>query len=328
MASSEVDQKFLGTFAKNIGNDNPLLSAMLFKVLGLSVLLSKQLLEARHLRETDPSIQSKQLLDLCLHITWLTREGLRIIEQYIIPMVATFSELKVLSYKIRASFYHVYVLFHNQPSISQEPIPPSKRPSTPPGLASPRSKLDKGKALEHVTPYSDPQPPSSLQGGPVGGEPPPANFLVPAQDFLPTAFQCFVEVSDLSEKHLWGSHPLRLSVKLEFTAFLFDCVHDYEASRNLAKATIAEVYNSQEGMDEEMFEDAAELVATLGRMARRGESVTGDIGEEAMSAGERASVGGTGTGSASGRTIVPGIAVGGITTPQPAFPSSDMLNPI
>lgn len=345
MASSEVDQKFLGTFAKNIGNDNPLLSSMLFKVLGLSVILSRQLVEARKLRRTDPSAQPKESLDLCLHIIWLTREGLRIVEQYIMPMVSKSSELKVLSYKMRASFYHVYVLFHNQSSLNPEPIP-QKRPSTPPGLTSPqRARQDKGKAPELASPCSDsgqsPQPPPPLQGGPVGGtlpiEPPPANFLVPAQEFVPIALQCFREASELSEKHLWGSHPLRLSVKVEFTTFLYDCMHDYEASRNLAKATIAEVYKAQEGMDDAMFEDAAELVGILGKISKRGEPGNVDVDESTAGLGGGGSTPGignvsrtgSGTGSGSERTIGPdAIGVAALHAAQPVFPSSDIVNPI
>jgi hypothetical protein len=38
----------------------------------------------------------------------------------------------------------------------------------------------------------------------------------------------------------------------------------------MAKATIAEVYNAAEGMDDEMFEDAAQLVGILGKMMKRG----------------------------------------------------------
>lgn len=82
-----------------------------------------------------------------------------------------------------------------------------------------------------------------------------------------TAFQ---EANDLAEKLLWGSHPLRLSVKTEFSAFLYDCAKDADRSRRLAKNTIAEVYNATEGMDDEMFEDAAELVGTLGKFMKRG----------------------------------------------------------
>ena len=80
----------------------------------------------------------------------------------------------------------------------------------------------------------------------------------------------FQEASMIAEKNLWGSHPLRLSAKVEMCAFLYDCLHDREASRQLAKKTIAEVYNAQEGMDDDMFEDAAELVSILGRMMKRG----------------------------------------------------------
>ena len=53
-------------------------------------------------------------------------------------------------------------------------------------------------------------------------------------------------------------------------AFLYDCLHEREESRQLAKDTISEVYNAKEGMDDDMFEDAAELVGILGRMMKRG----------------------------------------------------------
>ncbi|KAI4121307.1 MAG: hypothetical protein LQ347_006896, partial [Umbilicaria vellea] len=107
MASSEVDQKFLGLFAKNTGQDNPYLSAMLYKILGLSVLLSKKLVRARKLRKLDTTRDTKSL-QLYHHIIWLSREGLVIIEQHILPMVQAYVELKVLAFKLRASFYHIY----------------------------------------------------------------------------------------------------------------------------------------------------------------------------------------------------------------------------
>lgn len=280
MASSEVDQKFLGQFAKNISSDNALLSSMLFKILGLSVVLSKQLIKARRLRKLDPMRATKSL-DLYFHIIWLSREGLVIVEQYILPMISGFGELKVLSYKLRASFYHIFVLFHNQPSVNQAALP--KEITTPPGLTSPRAaKPDKGKGREGGSPgaesgRSSVQPPHPMEGGPVGGfrlpgsnAQPAANFLLPARDYIPTALASFTEASDLADRLLWGSHPLRLSVKLEFSAFLYDCMHDGESSRRLAKQTITEVYNAQEGLDDDMFEDAAELVGVLGRMMKRG----------------------------------------------------------
>lgn len=79
MASSAVDQKFLGQFAKNIATDNPLLSSMLYKILGLSVILSRQLIKARRERRLDPTRETKSL-ELYFHIIWLSREGLVLLE--------------------------------------------------------------------------------------------------------------------------------------------------------------------------------------------------------------------------------------------------------
>lgn len=227
-------------------------------------------------------------------------------------MVANFGELKVLSYKLRASFYHIFVLFHNQPSVStvasntNTTTSRNPHPTTPPGLTSPRAaaRLDKGKAradpaepehneLDPNSGRNSVQPTHPLEGGPVLPSslppnlaphtapilpPPPAsNFLLPALDYIPRAHTCFHEASELAARICWGSHPLRLSVRVEFCAFLYDCVKDVEGSRRLAKKTVQEVYNAQEGMDDEMFEDAAELVGVLGRMMKRGlsKSVSG-----------------------------------------------------
>jgi hypothetical protein len=279
MASSEVDMKFLAQFAADIQTDHSFLAKNLFQILGNLTMLSDKVIRARKLRRLDVTRDTKSV-DLYCRIIWYAREGLRLLEEYILPMVANFGVLKVLSYKLRASYYHLYVLFHNNPSVliraGQGQV------HTPPGLKSPRAaKVDKGKAPDRGSP-SDPFRPSSVQpthpleGGPVGGatiQPPPkftANFLVPAQDYRPIALQYFQEASTLAEKLLWGSHPIRLSVKVEFCAFLYDCLHEKDSSRQLAKVTIAEVYNAGEGMDDDMFEDAAELVGILGRMMKRG----------------------------------------------------------
>ncbi|MCJ1484960.1 hypothetical protein MMC06_005133 [Schaereria dolodes] len=272
MASSDVDQKFLGQFAKKTGEDNPFLSSMLYKVLGLSVILSKKLVRARKLRKLDTTRDTKSL-QLYHHIIWLSREGLVIVEQYIIPMVADYVELKVLAYKLLASFYHIFVLFHNQPSIHQTAIPSFP---TPP---------NKGKGADRGSLRFSPNP---LEGGPVRnpGPLPPglapvsipkpsASFLLPAIDYIPTASSCFTVAAALSDNLLSGSHPIRLSVKLEYAAYLYDCLHDGEGSRKLAQQTIRDVYNAQEGMDDDMFDDAAELVGTLGKMMKRGLSSGG-----------------------------------------------------
>ena len=272
MASSEVDQKFLGRFAKETTKDNPFLSSMLYKILGLSVILWKKLVRARKLRKLDTTRDTKSL-QLYHHIIWLTREGLVMVEQYVLPMVPDYRELKVLSYKLRASFYHILVLFHNQPSINHTSVPSFVAEGTP--------RLDKGKSSGRSSVKSSPTRSNPIEGGPVGGTSPPpglapvsvpkpsASFLLPATDYIPTASSCFITTSTLADRLLSGSHPLRISVKQEYAAFLYDCVHDTEGSRRLAQQTIDEAYASQEEMDDDMYEDAYDMVEVLKKFVKR-----------------------------------------------------------
>jgi hypothetical protein len=267
MASSEIDQKFLGKLAKAVEQDNPLLASVLFRILGLSINLSAQLIKARKQRRQDAA-QAASSLDLTYHIVWLSREGLVLLQQYVLPMVGNYVELKVLAYKLRASFYHIFVLFHNSP-----PVPamgantPETSSTTAPGSTA---RVDKGKGVAR-----DDQDGNTSKGGPVGPPPgfgptPPTAFLMRPGDYLPEAHQYFREAVRLADELLWGSHSLRLSVKTEYAAFLYECVHDVESSRQIAKETIAEVYEATEGIDNDMFNDACELVTVLGKMMKRG----------------------------------------------------------
>ncbi|GAB1314140.1 14-3-3 domain-containing protein [Madurella fahalii] len=278
MASSEVDQKFLGKLAKAVEHDNPLLSSVLFRILGLSINLSGQLVRARKQRRQDAA-QTQSSLELTLHIVWLSREGLVLLQQYVLPMVGNYVELKVLAYKLRASFYHIFVLFHNTPPVSGMGIgtPEGGQTSTVPGLAPTRTDKGKGVARDDqddfMSQYRAHQ--RTADGGPVGPPPgfgpaPPSAFLMKPGDYLPEAHQYFREAVQLADELLWGSHSLRLSVKTEYAAFLYECVHDAEGSRKLAKDTIAEVYEATEGIDNDMFNDACELVTVLGKMMKRG----------------------------------------------------------
>lgn len=282
MASSEVDQKFLGYFAKSTRNDNPFLSSMLYKVLGLSVILSRKLLKARKFRRLDPTRETKSL-QLYHQIVYLAREGLVITEQYVLPMVVTdTAELRVMAYKLRASFYHIIVLFHNQPYIVMTRASPSNSPNA--GTIENSADIQNGSVRTSILKTPPPSEINMREGGPVGGtaslrppglnvKPPPglsSAFLLPAIDYVPSATSCFVAAAQLADTDLPGSHPIRLSVKVEYTAFLYDCVHDYEASRKVAKKAILDVYNAQEGMDDESFQDAAEMVGMLGKMVKRG----------------------------------------------------------
>lgn len=287
MASHEVDQKALGAFAASTGLEDPFLSAMLYKVLGLSVMLSKKLLRARRLRRLDPTRETRSL-QMYHHIIWLSREGLLILEEFVLPMVEAYVELNVLAHKLRASFYHIFVLFHNQPAVhspgviglptngatisgtglgilSQEPgtrLSFKSKPEilpVPVELASRWEHLSAGRVAQHPPGLAPVQPPK-----------PAASFLLPLQDFTTTATACFNHAATLAERMLPGSHPLRLSVKLEYAAYIYDCLHDPTACRRLAKQAIADVYNAREGMDDDSFEDAAEIVRVLGRMVKRG----------------------------------------------------------
>src|SRR5271156_6849629 len=242
----------------------------LFKVLGLSVILSEKLLRARKSRRLDPTRDTKSVRHLYHHILWLSREGLVIIEQYILPMVGNYVELKVLSYKLRASFYHIFVLFHNEPPVNRRSAPATTGSySLFPDPLSPRTQTTPPRQR---TPGSGTIP----IGGPGGGNsnPPPglplpqipkptaknsASFLLPLIDYTPTASSCFAAANALAERLLPGSHPVRLSVKVEYVAYLYDCLNEAEQSRRLAKKSIKDVYDAQEGMDDESFEDAAEL---------------------------------------------------------------------
>ena len=282
MASSEIDQKFLGRFAKASRNALPGVSAALYKVLGLSVLLSKKLTRARRLRRLDTTRDTKSL-QLYHHIIFLAREGLILLEESVLPLLRDVPpEMQVLVHKLRASFYHIFVLFHNQPSINQIAIP-----SFSPLLSDPKGK---GKAPADRDSFRSSLPPP-IEGGPVrhtGALPPgltpvsipkpSATFLLPAQNYIPKASEYFEFASSLADFRLSGSHPIRLSVKTEYAAYLYDCLHDGEGSRKLAQSAIRDVYNAQEGMDDDMFEDAAEQVGILGKMMKRGLSGTASQG--------------------------------------------------
>jgi hypothetical protein len=281
MASSEVDQKFLGKLAKAVEHDNPLLASMLFKILGLSINLSTQLIKARRQRRQDTTTGSESL-ELYFHILWLSREGLLMLEQYVLPLVGNFVELKVLAFKLRASFYHIFVLFHNQPPVSSMGFGTPDTAAIGGSLDPTPSRVDKGKGVLRESSFADSPDPNelsmpaqNLEGGPVGPPPgfgpePAGSFLLPARDYLPIAQACFRDAVGQAEALLWGSHSLRLSVKTEYAAFLYECVHDAEGSRRLAKDTINEVYEASQGIDNDMFRDACELVTVLGKMMKRG----------------------------------------------------------
>jgi hypothetical protein len=306
MASLDFDQKFLGRIAKQTADTNPFLSDALFQILGLSVLLARRLIRARKLRKLDTSRDTPSLAAY-QHILWMSREGLSILELYVLPYAQDNQhgpECRVLSVKLRASFYHIFCLFHNQPPVTtsnmtstdMRPLPLSPRggngarKADPPGLSPPSKRVGKQPSLRDpidsivsetsfvTNPYSAGGPVGTPSPAPPINAPPglnpvpipqPSSFILPPLNFIPLASGYFATATSYATQFLHGSHPLRLSCALEHSAFLWDCVHDHDGSRRVARRAIKDVYRAQEAMDDTEFEDAAELVGILGRMMKR-----------------------------------------------------------
>ncbi|KAF1915079.1 hypothetical protein BDU57DRAFT_407763, partial [Ampelomyces quisqualis] len=311
MASLDFDQKILGRIAKQTADSNPFLSGALYQILGLSVLLARRLIRARKLRKLDTSRDTPSLAAY-QHILWMSREGLSILELYVLPYAQDDQhgpECRVLSVKLRASFYHVFCLFHNQPPVTTTnmmstdprapgapPLPLSpkggnggRRPD-PPGLSPPSKRAGKQPTLREpidsivsetsfvTNPYAAGGPVGTPSPAPPINAPPglspvpipqPSSFILPPLNFVPLASGYFATATSYATQFLHGSHPLRLSVALEHSAFLWDCVHDHDGSRRVARRAIKDVYRAKEDLDDTEFEDAAELVGILGRMMKR-----------------------------------------------------------
>ncbi|KAI7279511.1 hypothetical protein KC345_g5325 [Hortaea werneckii] len=80
----------------------------------------------------------------------------------------------------------------------------------------------------------------------------------------------FETAQQLATSLLTPASALRLSVSLEYTAFLWDCEKDKNRAQKLARKTIKEVYASTEGLDDDEFADASAMVQALGGIVRRG----------------------------------------------------------
>jgi hypothetical protein len=321
MASSDVDQKYLGRIAAATAEANPLVSNSLYQILGLSVVLARKLFRARKLRKLDTSRDTKSL-SLYHHIVWLSREGLSILEVCVLPYVQNGEqgpECQVIAAKLRASFYHIFCLFHNNPPITSASGQSGPSTSGTPRPLSPRddngrrrtrsgsggspaerrdstpkrsSRDSKGKRpllrdpIDSITsdasfltnPYAGIQPGTSPPPGLAPQLPPglapippkPSSFLLPAINFVPLTSTYFRAASTTAAALLPGAHPLRLSVAIEHVAFLWDCVHDHDGARQLARRAIRDLrQGEEEGVTDEGYQDAAEMVGILGKLMRR-----------------------------------------------------------
>ncbi|CAO2650658.1 Nn.00g019500.m01.CDS01 [Neocucurbitaria sp. VM-36] len=352
MASLDFDQKFLGRIAKQTADSNPFLSGALYQILGLSVLLARRLIRARKLRKLDTSRDTPSLASY-QHILWISREGLSILELYVLPYAQDNQhgpECRVLSVKLRASFYHIFCLFHNHPPVTTTNMatadpripgaphvplsprngnghgrktdssglsPSSKRAGKQPTLREPIDSIVSETSFV-TNPYAGGGPVATPSPGPPLNAPPglnpipipqPSSFILPPLNFIPLASGYFSTATSYAIQFLPGSHPLRLSVALEHSAFLWDCVHDHEASRRVARRAIKDVYRAQEAMDDTEFEDAAELVGILGRMMKRksweGTPRVGGMRSPEPATREAAQASGGGNGQSNRATVAP-----------------------
>jgi hypothetical protein len=366
MASSDVDQKYLGRIAVATAETNPLVSKSLYQILGLSVVLARKLFRARKLRKLDTSRDTKSL-SLYHHIVWLSREGLSILEVCVLPYVQSGEqgpECQVIAAKLRASFYHIFCLFHNNPPITSASGPSTSGTPTP---LSPRddngrrrtrsgsggsqaerrdstpkrsSRDSKGKRpllrdpIDSITsdasfltnPYAGMQPGTSPPPGLTPQLPPglapippkPSSFLLPAINFIPLTSTYFRAASTTAAALLPGAHPLRLSVAIEHVAFLWDCVHDHNGARQLARRAIRDLrQGEEEGVTDEAYQDAAEMVGILGKLMRR-TSLDGTpaLGSQASPSSTGPSAGPSGTASA------PPLPAAVTANPPPTAPPS------
>jgi hypothetical protein len=205
MASLDFDQKFLGRIAKQTEDSNPYLSKALYEILGLSVLLSRRLVRARKLRKLDTSRDTPSLAAY-QHILWMSREGLSILELYVLPYAQDNQhgpECRVLSVKLRASFYHIFCLFHNQP-----PVTMTNMESTESRALSPRS--GNGRRTEQGL-----SPPSKRNGKqPALRE--PIDSIVSETSFVTNPYAA--ELRAIGDRVLHDRHTVRYVVSARFTS--------------------------------------------------------------------------------------------------------------
>lgn len=163
MAVSQIEQNILGRIAKQVAPSNPLLSASLFQVLGLSILLSRKVYQARRVRRLDVTRDTRSL-QLYHHIIWLAREGISTTEVFVLPYCQNGEhgpECRVMAAKLRASLYHVYCLFHNHPPVSAISPRSQDTDSSPSSTRTPRG----GNGAAYRSPGKSPR-----SGGEGGGK--------------------------------------------------------------------------------------------------------------------------------------------------------------
>ncbi|CAN9093329.1 unnamed protein product [Alternaria alternata] len=288
MASLDFDQKFLGRIAKQTEDTSPFLSSALYQILGLSVLLGPETHSRQEASQTGHCLRYTFSLDLSAHTMDVSRGTIytRALCTPICSRQSAWTRVQGVERQVAGELLpHLLSLPQSTTSHDNEHdkvdppglSPPSKRSGKQPALREPIDSIQSESSFI-TNPYAAGGPIGTPSPGPTINAPPglnpvpirqPSSFILPPLNFVPLASSYFTTATQYATSFLPGSHPLRLSVALEHSAFLWDCLHDHDASRRVARRAIKDVYRAQEAMDDTEFEDAAELVGILGRMMKR-----------------------------------------------------------
>lgn len=301
MAISHVDRKILAHLINYYGSDNKVVLDNLRTVLGLSVMLEQKLIRARRLRQFDITGETRSL-NLYQEIIFLAKEGLALTEVFIAPHCGEDAEgvYQVMALKLRASFHHIFCLYHNTPSVrllrpkekkelsvfsinymanrkSQEfnlsgsPLPSAKSFITNPYAANGQAP----PVLDTVQPRAAlTRPPGLSTNTSLFYEPPvhASTFLMPPLDYTPETKRLFEQASKFAEKFLHPAHPLMLSLALERATFLIDCLSDYEESLKVVKKAARAAWLSR-NTRHVTWEDAMNIMRKMSEILIRAEQV-------------------------------------------------------
>ena len=311
MAITRVDRKVLAHLINYYVSDNRILVDTLRTVLGLSVMLEQKLSQARRLRQFD-KIREARSLDLYQQILFLAKEGLALTEVHIAPHCGENAEgiHQVMALKLRASFHHIFCLYHNTPpvrllrpnekkqlsifsinymasrksqefNLSASPNPSAKSFVTNPyaanGQAPPVSAHEPDKVSPKITLQSHAaptRPPGLGMNATKFYEPPvsASTFLMPPLDYTPETKRLFERAAAFAENFLHPAHPLVLSLALERATFLIDCLSDYEKSLKVVKKAARAAWLARDPRHA-TWEDAMNIMREMSEILIRAEQV-------------------------------------------------------
>jgi hypothetical protein len=311
MALTHVDRKVLANLITYYVSDNKIVVEQLRTVLGISVMLAQKLARAERLRDFDISHETR-MLDLYQELLFLAKEGLALTEVCIAPFCGESADgvYQVMALKLRASFHHVFCLYHNTPPVrllrskkkqeptpfgdyymatrkdmafklSKSPVPSMKSFVTNPYAADGQAPPVLAHVPDEVPPpitlqsYTAPTRPPGLEGNTSVFYDPPVSastFLMPPLDYTPETKRLFEQAAKLAEKLLPPAHPLALSLALERATFLMDCLSDYEKSLKVVKKAARAAWFAR-NTRHPSWEDAFNILREMSEILIRAEQV-------------------------------------------------------